>query len=137
MKTDAAPDASSSSSPKLVGKARARSRPAAPSCDNGNLMTRIDPTSNMAVASVDMGGIGNGPAIINGSAWIAVHKVSAAAADRIVRIGTDTSGIDRIVQPTVVFGGGGGYLAVAAGSVWVTDGFDNRVLRLPMSAFAR
>ena len=32
--------------------------------------------------------------------------------------------------------GGGGDIVVADGAVWVSDGYNNRLLRLPMSAFA-
>jgi hypothetical protein len=80
-----------------------------------------------------MGGRGFLPTIINGAPWIAVDRGDDAAS--IVRIDPATNQFDRVLSPGDPFRGGGD-MAVAAGSLWILDGANNRVLRLPLSAFA-
>jgi YVTN family beta-propeller protein len=103
-------------------------------CAGGNKMVRVDANSNIVVATIDMGGNGYNPIVINGSLWI---SVDAGKADngKLVRIDPNTNRIDRILVPSTTFGGGGD-IVVAAGSVWVMDGYNNQVMRLPLTAFA-
>ena len=52
----------------------------------------------------------------------------------LCRIDAATNAIDRVLRPGATFGGGGD-IVVAAGSVWVVDGYNNSVIRLPLAAF--
>jgi YVTN family beta-propeller protein len=104
-----------------------------PSCDGSNWLTRIDPATNTVTALLDMGGRGFGPSIVNGAPWISVDRGGDPAS--IVRIDPATNQFDRVLSPGDAFRGGGD-MAVAAGSLWILDYASNRVLRLPMSAFA-
>jgi len=103
------------------------------SCSGTTSMARIDPTSNTPVKTIDMGGYAYNPTLINDAPWISVDGGSADLG-LLVRIDPATNTIDRVLAPGPTFGGGGDIL-VAAGSVWVTDGYNGRVLRLPMAAF--
>ena len=98
----------------------------------GRRLTRIDPTSNKVTAILDVGG-GSSPRIINGAAWISVDRGADPAS--IFRIDPATNQFDRVLSPGDGFRGGG-EMVVAAGSLWIMDGASNRVLRLPLSAFA-
>jgi hypothetical protein len=102
-------------------------------CSATASIVRVDPTSNTVVATVDLGGYGYNPTLINGAPWVSVDTGDAASG-RLVRIDTATNSIDRVLVPGPSFGGGGD-LVVAAGSVWVVDGYNNTVLRLPLAAF--
>ena len=104
-----------------------------PSCDTSDWLTRIDPATNTVAALIDMGGRGFLPTIVNGAPWIAVDRLDDPAS--IVRIDPATNQFDRVLSPGEGFRGGGD-MAVAAGSLWILDGASNRVLRLPISAFA-
>jgi virginiamycin B lyase len=104
------------------------------SCSAGNLMTRIDPASNRVVATIDMGGLGFVPVLIDDRPWVSVDT-GTPDGGFIARIDPATNVIDRVVSPGASFGGGGD-IVVAAGSVWVVDGYHNTVIRLQMSAFA-
>jgi YVTN family beta-propeller protein len=104
-----------------------------PSCDASNWLTRIDPTSNAVTAILDMGGRGFLPTIVNDAPWVAVDRGADPAS--IVRIDPATNQFDRVLSPGDGFRGGGD-MVVAAGSMWILDGASNRVLRLPLSAFA-
>jgi streptogramin lyase len=105
-----------------------------PSCDGSDWLTRIDPATNTVAALLNMGGRGFLPAIIDGAPWIAVDRGDQPAS--IVRVDPATNQFDRVLSPGTPFRGGGD-MAVAAGSVWILDGANDRVLRLPISAFAR
>ena len=63
------------------------------------------------------------------------ESVKEFETDEIV-IGRTEEGktVDLELAPSSSFGGGGD-LVVAAGSVWVIDGGNDRVLRLPLSGF--
>ena len=102
------------------------------SCDGSNWLTRIDPTSNKVTAILDVGG-GASPRIVNGAPWISVDRGADSAS--ILRIDPATNQFDRVLSPGDGFLGGGA-MVVADGSLWIMDGANNRVLRLPLSAFA-
>jgi streptogramin lyase len=103
------------------------------SCSSTTSMARIDPTTNTAVKTVEMGGYGYNPTLINDAPWISVDR-GGPDLGLLARINPATNAIDRILVPGPTFGGGGDIL-VAAGSVWVTDGYNNSVLRLPLTSF--
>jgi len=103
------------------------------SCES-SLMARIDPATNTIVATVDMGGYAYVPTLINGVPWVPVDT-SNASTGYLARVDPATNLVDRVLAPGTAFGGGGS-LVVAAGSAWVTDGYNNAVLRLPLAAFA-
>jgi glutamine cyclotransferase len=105
-----------------------------PTCAGATLMARIDPTTNTVVATVDIGGVAYNPTLINGAPWVSVDGGDATSG-RLVRVNPATNTIDRVLVPGSAFGGGGDIL-LAAGSVWVVDGYHNAVIRLPTSAFA-
>jgi len=102
-------------------------------CSVTSGMARIDPTTNSAGAVVSLGGYGYNPTLINGVPWVSVDTGNAATG-RLVRIDPVTNTIDRVLVPGATFGGGGD-IAVAAGSVWVVDGYNNTIFRLPLTAF--
>jgi streptogramin lyase len=103
------------------------------SCSNGALMARVDATSNTVVATVDLHGHGQNPTVINGSPWVSVDGGNATAGE-LVRIDPATNSVDRVLVLGTSFGGGGD-IVVAAGSVWVLDGYNNSVIRLSLTAF--
>ena len=103
------------------------------SCSHGSRLTRIDPATNLVSATVDLGGHGYMPTLINDAPWISVDPGSRGAGF-LARVSPATNTIDRVLAPAADFGGGGD-IVVAAGSVWVVDGYDNVVLRLPLAAF--
>jgi len=102
-------------------------------CASSKSVLRIDPATNAPVVAVDLGGTGYNPLLINGSPWITVDR-GGPDNGRIVRISPVTNTIDRVLVPDQTFGGGGD-IAMIAGSVWVVDGYENTVLRLPLTAF--
>ena len=104
------------------------------SCSAAKLMARIDPVSNTSETTLDLGGYGGDPAVINGAPWLTVDQ-GTPESGTLVRINSATNAIDRALSPGTSFGGGGDILE-AAGSVWVADGYHGVVLRLPMAAFA-
>ena len=103
------------------------------SCSAGNLMTRTDPASNRVVATLDLGGQGYLPLMIDDRPWISVDT-GTPDGGFIARIDPATNLVDRVLSPGPSFGGGGD-MAIAAGSVWVVDGYHSSVVRLPMAAF--
>ena len=103
------------------------------SCSSTTSMARLDPTSNTAVTTVEMGGYAYNPTLIDDAPWVSVDRGSADLG-LLVRIDPATNSIDRVLAPGPTFGGGGD-IVVADGSVWVSDGWHNAVLRLPLSAF--
>jgi streptogramin lyase len=104
------------------------------SCEVGTSIARIDAASNEVISTLEMGGNGYNPALINGFVWISVDGGDAESG-RLVRIEPVTNTIDRVLVPSTSFGGGGD-IAVAAGKVWVVDPYHNTVIGLPTSVFA-
>ena len=103
------------------------------SCSAGTLIARVDANSDTLVATIELGGNGYNPTLINGFIWVSVDG-GGPESGKIVGINPDTNSIDRVLVPSRSFGGGGD-IVVAAGSVWVVDGYHNAILRLPMTAF--
>jgi streptogramin lyase len=79
-------------------------------------------------------GSSRNPALIGGRPWISVDTGNAGSG-YLARVDPATNTVDRILAPGTAFGGGGDIL-VTAGSVWVIDGYNSAVLRLPSTAFA-
>lgn len=104
------------------------------SCDGSPIMARIDPTTNTVVATLEPGGLASTPAVIDGAPWISLDT-RPSVPGLLARVASTTDSIDRELSPGADFGGGGD-LVVAAGSVWVVDGGHDRILRLPLAAFA-
>ena len=102
------------------------------SCDASDWLTRIDPVTNTVVAIIDLGGRSFGPMFINGNPWVNVDRSVDPAS--ILRIDPATNQPDRLLSPGGDFRGGGD-MVVVGGSVWVADYANDRVLRLPLSAF--
>lgn len=98
------------------------------SCDVGNLLGRIDPTTNSFVTSVDLGGRAYTMALVAGAPW------TWPTGGVLVRIDPAANAIDRAIAPGSRYGPEGGDVLVAAGSIWLTDGSNNQVIRLPLSA---
>jgi hypothetical protein len=96
-------------------------------------MARIDPVSNTAISTVELGGYGFNPILINDAPWVSVDPGSADTG-YLVRIDPASNAVDRVLKPSVTFGGGGD-IVVADGSVWVADGYNNDLIRLPLAAF--
>jgi YVTN family beta-propeller protein len=103
-------------------------------CGESTHVGRIDPASNTIVGTVDLGGFGGALPMIGGAPWTSVDNGNADGG-RLVRINPATNAIDRVLVPGPSFGGGGD-IVVLANSVWVLDGYNNTVLRLPLSTFA-
>ena len=103
-------------------------------CSATRLMTRIDPATNLVVATTNLGGNGFNPVLIDGAPWVSVDP-GGAEDGYLARIDPATNAIDRVLVPGTAFGGGGD-IVVADGSVWVVDGYHGTLLRLPLSAFA-
>jgi hypothetical protein len=95
-------------------------------------MVRIDPVANKVVATINLGGNGDYPIVVNGVPWLAVESASGQPA-RLVRIDPTTNAIDRVVSVGDSFRGAD--LVVATGSVWVIDSANGNILRLPLAAF--
>lgn len=96
-------------------------------------MARIDPATNTSVATIALPGYAYSPTMIDGAPWLSIDTGDATTG-MLVRIDPATNLIDRVLVPDVAFGGGGD-IVLAAGSVWVVDGYNNVVLRLPLAAF--
>jgi hypothetical protein len=97
-------------------------------------VVRIDPSTNSIVAATAIDGRAyNTPAIIGGAPWVSVDT-SPTVPGTLARISSGTNAVDLELAPSAAFGGGGD-MVVAAGSVWVIDGGNDRVLRLPLASF--
>jgi YVTN family beta-propeller protein len=105
-----------------------------PSCDGEPTVARIDPATNKVVATVNLGGHAYTPAVIAGAPWVSIDT-SPSVPGPIARLASTTNSVDLELSPGIDFGGGGD-IVVAGGSVWVIDGGNDRVLRLPLAAFA-
>lgn len=102
-------------------------------CSGARALARIDPTFNTVIATVDLHGFGSTPTVINGGLWVSVDTGDADSG-MLVRVDRAANTIDRVLVTGSAFGGGGD-IVVAAGSVWVVDGYNNALLRLPLTAF--
>ena len=102
-------------------------------CDGPQAMTRIDPATNEVVTIVALNGHGYNPAVINGVPWVSIDP-NPSGPGLLGRISPITNAIDLELAPGSTFGGGGD-MVIAAGSVWVIDGGNDRVLRLPLTGF--
>ena len=104
------------------------------SCFDQRALVRIDPTSN-TVATIPLAGFGDTITLIDGVPWLR-FKVTDAGPDpaRLIRIDPATNTVDRVISVGEDFKYGG--MLVAAGSVWVSDGANNQLFRLPLAAFA-
>jgi YVTN family beta-propeller protein len=103
------------------------------SCDGPQGMTRIDPVTNAVVTAIKLDQQGYNPSVIDGVPWVSIYTGDGNAG-RLGRISSATNAVDLELAPGPTFGGGGD-LVVAAGSAWVIDGGNDRVLRLPLSGF--
>jgi len=103
-------------------------------CDGPRTIARIDPATNTVVGTVAINGHAQMPAVIGGVPWVSLDT-SPSAPGSLVRVASATNAVDLELSPGVDFGGGGD-LVVAAGSAWVIDGGQDRVLRLPLSGFS-
>ena len=101
-------------------------------CDVSAAVGRLDPSTNTPVTAVAIPGHG-GPTLIGDYPWVSVDTGDATSG-LLVRINPATNAIDRVLVPDVPFGGGGG-IVLAAGSVWVVDGWNGVVLRFPLATF--
>ena len=99
------------------------------SCDGSSFVAQIDPVTNLVVATIDLRGKGYTFAMIGDRPWV------ASTNDQIVRIDPISHAVDRVVTPGPGFSGGGD-VVVAAGSLWIVDYAADRILRLPLDAFA-
>ena len=102
------------------------------SCATAGAITRIDPAGNAFAASVVLGGNAYSPKLIDGEVWVSVATVGPEQVG-LVRINEATNQIDLRLLPSVPYAGGGD-IVVAAGSLWLLDGVNGDVLRLPLSA---
>ena len=102
-------------------------------CDGPQVMTRIDPPTNVVVATAKLDGQGNDPAVINGVPWVSIYP-GPDGPGLLGRISSATNAVDLELAPGPTFGGGAD-MVVASGSVWVIDGGNDRVLRLPLTDF--
>lgn len=102
------------------------------SCSELATMLRIDPATNTVAGTVDLRGYGDDPILIDGYPWLVVESPTKGPG-RLVRVDPATNRIDRIISLGQAFASGN--LVLAAGSVWVTDRDNDRVLRLPLAAF--
>jgi len=103
-------------------------------CFVGTHVGRIDPVSNRMVATIDVGANSGGLAMIGGVPWISVDR-GIAANGRLVRVNPSTNTIDRVLVPGPTYPGGWDILPLGD-SVWLMDGANNEILRLPVSDFA-
>jgi streptogramin lyase len=103
------------------------------SCDGPQGMARIDPATNTVVTARKLDEKGYNPSVIDGVPWVSIYT-GEGNPGRLGRISSATNAVDLELAPGPTFGGGGD-LVVAAGSAWVIDGGNDRVLRLPLSGF--
>jgi DNA-binding beta-propeller fold protein YncE len=102
-------------------------------CDGPQVMTRIDPATNTVVATLELDRRGYNPAVIDGVPWVSIFT-GESGPGRLGRMSSSTNAVDLELAPGPTFGGGGD-MVIAAGSVWVIDGGNDRVLRLPLTGF--
>ena len=85
------------------------------------------------VAHHDLGGNGDNPLTVDGFPWLTVVNFDSGPG-RLVRIDPATNTIDRVVSVGDHFRGAD--LFVADGSVWLIDGANATIVRLPLAAFS-
>ena len=102
-------------------------------CDGSQGMTRIDPATNTVVTAGKLDEEGYNPSVIDDVPWVSIYTGDGNPG-RLGRISSATNAVDLELAPGSSFGGGGD-LVVAAGSAWVIDGGNDRVLRLPLGDF--
>ena len=102
-------------------------------CDGSQGMTRIDPATNTVVTAGKLDEKGYNPSVIDDVPWVSIYTGDGNPG-RLGRISSATNAVDLELAPGATFGGGGD-MAVASGSVWVIDGGNDRVLRLPLAGF--
>jgi DNA-binding beta-propeller fold protein YncE len=105
-----------------------------PSCGDAPNMVRVDPAKNKIVAKIDLEGFGGDAVLIDGFPWLTVSSLSGDGPAWLARVDPGTNKIDKVLGLGASFTGGD--LLLADSSVWVTDWANDRVLRLPRSAFA-
>ena len=79
-------------------------------------------------------GLASQPAVIDGAVWVSLDTTPAAPG-YLARLSSEQDAVDLALSPGPDFGGGA-ELVVAFGSVWVIDGGNDRVLRLPLAGFS-
>jgi hypothetical protein len=103
------------------------------SCDGPQGMARIDPETNTLVTALKLDEQGYNPAVIDGVPWVSIYT-GEGNPGRLGRISSATNAVDLELAPGGRFAGGGD-IVVASGAVWVIDNGNDRVLRLPLTAF--
>jgi YVTN family beta-propeller protein len=103
------------------------------SCGGQPTMARIDPATNVVAGVVRPAGAASAPVVIGGAAWVSLD-MGPATSGYLARLSAERDAVDLGLAPGSTFGGGGD-LVVAAGSAWVIDGGNDRVLRLPLGDF--
>lgn len=103
------------------------------SCTESTAMARIDPATNRVVATIDLGGHASTPILIDGVVWVSLD-LGPGVPTVLARVASATNRIDFELSPDPTFGGGGD-IVVAAGSAWVIDRGNDRVVRLSLTAF--
>ena len=104
------------------------------SCGGLPTIARIDPATNLVAGIIRPAGPASAPIVIDGAAWVSVDT-RPAQSGYLARLASEQDAVDLAVSPGPTFGGGGD-LVVAAGSAWVIDGGNDRVLRLPLAGFS-
>ena len=79
-------------------------------------------------------GPASAPVVIDGAAWVSLDT-RPAIPGYLARLSSEQDAVDFALSPGPDFGGGGD-LVVAAGSAWVIDGGNDRILRLPLAGFS-
>jgi len=104
-----------------------------PSCGGRATIARIDPSKNVVAGIPRPDGAPSWPAVIDGAAWVSVDRTPTAPG-YLGRLSSEQDALDHRLSPGPTFGGGGD-IVVAAGSAWVIDQGNDRILRLPLSDF--
>ena len=104
-----------------------------PSCGGRATMARIDPEKNVVAGIPRPDGAASTPAVIDGAAWVSVYT-GPAAPGYLARLSPEQDAVDLGLSPGGEFVGGGD-IVVAAGSAWVIDNGNDRILRLPLTGF--
>jgi streptogramin lyase len=102
-------------------------------CEGSPAVARFDPATNLPVTIVPVPGYG-GLTLIGDAVWASVDTGDPNTG-LLIRIDPATNTIDRVLEPDVLFAGGGN-IAVVGDSVWVHDWSRNRLLRFPLAAFS-
>lgn len=102
-------------------------------CSGATVLAGIDPVTNTVIETRQLVAADFSLARINGVPWLSVDTGNSTSG-MLARWDPATNVIDRVLVPDQPFGGGGGLVA-AAGSVWVVDGYNTAVMRLPLAAF--